>query len=183
MKSKKYILFHKPYGVISQFSGDEHKTLSDFNFPKEVYPVGRLDKDSEGLLLLSNDGPFIENFLLQHPRTYWAQVERIPSKESIEKLSKGVLIKSGPTRPCKIALIDDPNLPERNPPIRHRKSVPTAWLELILTEGKNRQVRKMTAAVEHPTLRLFRSGLGKIKFENYSLKEGEWIEIKKSEII
>ncbi len=184
MKSlKKYILFHKPYGVLSQFSGDEYRTLAEFGLPKDVYPVGRLDKDSEGLLLLSNDGPFIEQFLLEHPRVYWAQVEKVPSEEAIKTLSQGVKIKSGMTKPCKIQLIEEPILPDRDPPIRFRKTVPTAWLELTLREGKNRQVRKMTAVIQHPTLRLFRSGLGKVRYEDHPLKQGEWKEISKSDLI
>ncbi len=184
MKShKKYILFHKPYGVLSQFSGEEHRTLAEFDLPKEVYPVGRLDKDSEGLLLLSNDGPFIEQFLLEHPRSYWAQIEKIPSEDSLLQLSKGVKIKSGMTKPCDIKLINEPALPDRDPPIRFRKTVPTAWLELTLKEGKNRQVRKMTAVINHPTLRLFRCGLGKIRYEDFPLKQGEWKEVSQKNLV
>lgn len=179
----KYIVFNKPFGVLSQFTSDVHKTLADFNLPKNVYAVGRLDKDSEGLLLLSDDGPFIKEFLDKHERKYWAQVEKIPEPKDIKKLSLGVMIKSGLTSPCKVSLIEAPNLPKRIPPIRERKNIPTAWLELALLEGKNRQVRKMTAAIGHPTLRLFRCSLGKIHFDNLNLTSGSWIEVSKKDII
>jgi len=182
---KDYIIFNKPYGVLSQFtSNGDHRTLSEFDLPPEVYAAGRLDKDSEGLLLLTNDGPFIKKFLDHHPRTYWAQVERIPTPEVIKKLSEGVKIKEGMTKPCRVNLIEDPKLPERNPPVRFRKTVPTAWLEIELTKGKNRQVRKMTAAIGFPTLRLIRVGIGKFFISDLdALKPGEWLRVKKEQIL
>ncbi len=178
-----YIIFNKPYGVLSQFSSDTHKTLDSFELPPKVYPVGRLDKDSEGLLLLSNDGKFIENFLLNHERSYWVQVDNIPTQDNLKILSQGVKIKTGMTKPCHIKLIDPPKLWQRDPPIRVRKSIPTSWLEITLKEGKNRQVRKMTATINCPTLRLVRCRLGKISLKNIDLKLGQWIKVKKSEII
>jgi 23S rRNA pseudouridine2457 synthase len=174
------VAFNKPYGVVSQFSPlDGHETLAAFGLPKGVYPCGRLDHDSEGLLLLSDDGA------LQHrlsdpahklEKIYWAQVERVPDAQAVALLEKGVRLKDGPTRPCKARLIGEPALPPRNPPIRFRKNVPTAWLELTLTEGRNRQVRRMTAAVGFPTLRLVRAAVG-----DYSLKglaPGDWRKLK-----
>lgn len=156
------LAFHKPWGVLSQFTpdGSAHRTLAEFGFPPRVYPLGRLDADSEGLLLLS-DEPGLNTRLLDpnraHPRTYWAQVERVPTAESLRLLEKGIVLRDGPTRPCRARLLDpQPEVPPREPPIRFRKNVPTAWLELILTEGRNRQVRRMTAAIGHPTLRLIR---------------------------
>lgn len=182
---KRYLIFHKPYGVLSQFTSESynHRTLSEFHLPEGVYAAGRLDKDSEGLLLLTNDGAFIKKFLTTHERTYWAQVERTPCLKKLQQLKKGVLIKTGLTKPCRVKLISSPAIEERVPPIRFRKSVETAWLELVLTEGKNRQVRKMTAAIGHPTLRLFRSGLGKVSYTDINLPQGQWLEVKKHEII
>lgn len=181
----RYIIFNKPYGVISQFTTDlNHRTLAEFDLPKEVYPVGRLDKDSEGLLLLSNDGLFIESFLKKHPRIYWSQIEKKPDEKDLYRLSRGVEIKSGLTLPCLVKSINPPELEGRIPPIRYRKTIPTSWLELELKEGKNRQVRKMTAAIGHPTLRLYRIGLGKIRlFQNLNLKPGQWKEVSKNQII
>jgi len=178
-----YIIFNKPYGIISQFSSDTHKTLDSFNLPKKIYPVGRLDKDSEGLLLLSNDGKFIEDFLLHHERSYWVQVENTPQDSDLMRLRKGIKIKTGVTKPCKVDLIAEPSLWKRDPPIRERKSIPTSWLEITLKEGKNRQVRKMTAAIGFPTLRLVRSRVGKISLSSLNIDLGEWVKIKKSEII
>lgn len=169
-----YIIFNKPFGVLSQFTSDTHKTLNAFNLPPKVYPVGRLDKDSEGLLLLSNDGKFIEDFLLNHTRTYWAQIEKTPTNAELEVLKKGVQIKTGPTKPCEISLITPPKIWDRTPPIRSRKTVPTSWLRIELKEGKNRQVRRMTAFIGYPTLRLIRSGLGEIHLENIDLEPGQW---------
>lgn len=183
MRKKRYIIFNKPYGVLSQFTSEDHETLASFGLPSFVYAAGRLDKDSEGLLLLSDDGPFIKTFLDDHPRIYWVQVENIPDEVAVKKLATGVMIKSGLTSPCEIRTINDPELYERVPPIRQRKSIPTSWLELILREGKNRQVRKMTAAVGHPTLRLFRAGVGAIHIDKIKLKPGEWLEVKKEDII
>jgi len=160
--------FWKPCGVLSQFrDADGRPTIKDFvDVASDVYPVGRLDKDSEGLLLLTND-PRLTKHLLEpkfgHPRTYLVQVEHIPGEEALQKLRKGVSIKTGRTKPAEVRLLEDePDLPPRDPPIRYRENVPTAWLEMTLTEGKNRQVRRMTAAVQHPTLRLVRAAIGPI---------------------
>jgi 23S rRNA pseudouridine2457 synthase len=160
------IAFNKPYGVLSQFTSDgsPNRTLADFGFPKKVYSVGRLDADSEGLLLLG-DEPDLNQRLLHprhtHEREYWAQVERIPSVESLRKLEAGPIIQGRKTRRCRAWLLDpQPDLPPRDPPIRFRKNVPTVWLGLELVEGKNRQVRRMTASIGHPTLRLIRVRIG-----------------------
>ena len=182
----KYIMLFKPFGYLSQFTGEEgQKTLESFNLPEGVYAAGRLDKDSEGLLILTNDGPFIKNFLdpnSGHERTYWVQVENIPKSEDLIRLEKGVVIKGGNTRPCKVKLLTtSPNLLDRNPPIRERKNIPTAWLEITLIEGKNRQVRRMTATIGHPTLRLVRVRMGNLKLQD--IKPGEWREISKKEIL
>jgi 23S rRNA pseudouridine2457 synthase len=172
------LAFHKPYGVLSQFTADgsPHRTLADFGFPKDVYPIGRLDADSEGLLLLSDEGEL--NARLLHPReghlrTYWAQVERIPSAEALANMARGVLIAERKTLPCRAWLLDpQPILPPRVPPIRFRKNVPDAWVGLELVEGKNHQVRKMTAAVGHPTLRLLRVKIGALDLGD--LLPGAW---------
>jgi 23S rRNA pseudouridine2457 synthase len=170
--------FHKPYGVISQFTpdGSPNRTLAEFGFPKNIYPIGRLDADSEGLLLLS-DEPALNERLLHprqaHARIYWAQVEKIPTVESLKKLEKGVIIQGRRTLPCKAWRLDpQPEIPPRVPPIRERKSIPTAWIGLELVEGKNRQVRRMTAAIGHPTLRLMRVRIG--EFELGDLVPGKW---------
>lgn len=175
------IAFHKPYGVLSQFTSDgsPNRTLAEFHFPKDVYPIGRLDADSEGLLLLSDEPAWTERLL--HPRrghfrTYWVQVERIPDATALIKLEHGITIQGYRTLPCRAKLLQPPPvIPPRNPPIRFRKSVPDAWLELQLIEGKNRQVRRMTAAVGHPTLRLLRVAIG--DYHLGSLPMGEWREI------
>lgn len=184
MKNFKYIAFHKPYGVITQFSGEEDdKTLKDFSIPKGVYAAGRLDKDSEGLLLLTDDGIF--NQKLTHPKskkikTYWIQVENIPSPESLKKMASGVKIKDYKTRPCQVKKIS-PVVSPRVPPIRERKNIPTCWLEVKLSEGKNRQLRKMSAAIGHPTLRLLRVGIGKLKLADLTV--GEWRYVKREDIL
>jgi 23S rRNA pseudouridine2457 synthase len=178
-----YIAFNKPYDVLSQFSG-ERASLADYITVKGVYPVGRLDRDSEGLLLLTNDGDFqhrLSDPKFHHPRTYWVQVERVPDERALERLVKGVMIEGQRTRPAKVRLLNDaPALPPRNPPVRFRKNVPTAWLELTLTEGRNRQVRKMTAAVGFPTLRLVRVAVGEVRLEG--LAPGEWRELTADEL-
>ena len=179
------LAFHKPYGVLSQFTpdGSPNRTLAEFGFPKNVYPLGRLDADSEGLLLLS-DEPGLNTRLLDpqnaHPRRYWAQVEGLPTSAALEKLSQGVSIGEHQTLPCRAWLLDpQPQLPPRDPPIRARKTVPDCWIAIELTEGKNRQVRKMTAAIGHPTLRLLRIRIG--DFELGDLRPANWRELTPSE--
>ncbi|MCX8109258.1 MAG: pseudouridine synthase [Verrucomicrobiae bacterium] len=202
------IAFYKPYGVISQFTREVpgQRTLAEFGFPKRVYPIGRLDADSEGLLLLS-DEPAWNSRLLDprnsHPREYWAQVEGVPNRESLARLADGVLIASRITLPCRAWVLNPqptvgvltstasaelveevcvvrsgnvvPCLPSRNPPIRYRKNVPTCWIAIELVEGKNRQVRRMTAAIGFPTLRLVRARIGQLWLG--SLRPGEWREL------
>ena len=176
------IAFHKPYGVLCQFTPDQpgQKTLADFGFPPGVYPVGRLDMDSEGLLLLS-DEPGFNNRLLDpktaHPRTYQAQVEGIPTPDAVSKLVRGGLVIQGHrTLPCAARVLEnEPAVAPRDPPVRFRMAIPTAWLELRLIEGKNRQVRRMTAAVGFPTLRLIRVAIGKL--DGAGLAPGAWKEI------
>ncbi|HSH37352.1 MAG TPA: pseudouridine synthase, partial [Chthoniobacterales bacterium] len=160
------IAFHKPFGVLSQFTpdGSKHRTLAKFGFPEGVYPIGRLDAESEGLLLLS-DEPDLNVQLLHprnaHTRVYWAQVERIPDATALQQLAAGVTIGGRRTLPCRAFLLNpQPNVPPRDPPIRLRKNVADAWIGLELIEGKNHQVRRMTAAVGHPTLRLIRVQIG-----------------------
>jgi 23S rRNA pseudouridine2457 synthase len=179
------IVFNKPYAVLSQFTADgsPNRTLSEFGFPKAVYPIGRLDADSEGLLLLS-DEPALNERLLHprnaHERTYWAQVERIPSAESLKRLENGLSLQDYKTRPCHAHILDpQPQVPPRIPPIRFRKNVPDVWLELRLIEGKNRQVRRMTAAIGHPTLRLIRVAIG--AFHLGAIEPGAWREVTSAE--
>ena len=160
----RYLLFYKPYNVLSQFTdeGTGHQTLGAFIAVPDVYAVGRLDRDSEGLLLLTDDGPMqhrLSHPKFAHAREYWVQVERVPDEDALDRLRRGVTIRGYRTRPAQVKAIAPPPLPPRNPPIRYRKQVPTAWLKMTLTEGKNRQVRRMTAAVGFPTLRLVRSAL------------------------
>ena len=172
-----YLLFWKPYGVLTQFTDQKGRsTLKDYIDQPGVYPVGRLDQDSEGLLLLTDDGPLAHRLTdprFDHPKTYWAQVEGIPDQASVQALTSGVTIQNYRTRPARVRVLDqEPNLPPRPVPIRFRKAIPTAWIELILTEGKNRQVRRMTAAVGFPTLRLVRVGIGTLTLEG--LVPGAW---------
>lgn len=181
------LAFYKPYGVLSQFTKEHptHRVLAEFGFPKDVYPIGRLDSDSEGLLLLSDEAKWNERLLHPrhgHARTYQAQVERIPDDAALEKLRRGVKLPDFTALPCKAALVEpEPPHPLRVPPIRERKSVPTSWLELTLTEGKNRQVRRMTAAVGFPTLRLIRVAIGAFSLRASGLKEGQWRELSPAE--
>src|SRR5437016_12478739 len=160
------LAFHKPYGVLSRFTtdGSANRTLAEFALPKNVYPIGRLDADSEGLLLLSDEARLNQRLLHPrnaHEREYWVQVERIPSSQALRNLARGVVIQTRKTLPCVARLLDpQPEMPPREPPIRFRKTVPTCWLSLQLIEGKNRQVRKMAAAIGHPTLRLIRVRIG-----------------------
>jgi 23S rRNA pseudouridine2457 synthase len=179
------IAFNKPYGVLSQFTpdGSPNRPLAEFNFPRGVYPIGRLDADSEGLLLLS-DEPALNARLLHpsrgHGRVYWVQVERIPSAEALARLAGGVVIQGHHTLPCRAWMLDpQPPIPPRDPPIRFRKSVPDCWIALELTEGKNRQVRRMTAAVGHPTLRLVRRRIG--DFEPEDIAPGQWRKLDDAE--
>jgi 23S rRNA pseudouridine2457 synthase len=172
------IAFHKPYGVLSQFTGDgsPNRTLAEFGLPAGVYPIGRLDADSEGLLLLSDEGRLNARLLQPsraHPRVYWAQVEGVPSEEALRKLARGVVVQGRLTLPCRAWRLEaPPALAPRVPPIRARKSVPDCWIGLELVEGKNRQVRRMTAAAGHATLRLFRAQIG--RFQARGLEPGQW---------
>ena len=163
------LAFHKPYGVLSQFTpepGSAWGTLASFGLPPDVYPLGRLDADSEGLLLLSDEKGLNSRLLdpeRGHPRTYWAQVEGAPTPAALAKLAQGLDLKGYRTRPCQARLLDpQPAVPPRDPPIRVRPSIPDTWIELTLVEGKNRQVRRMTAAIGHPTLRLIRVRIGQL---------------------
>ena len=188
----KYILFNKPYGVLCQFtdnsSENKRPVLKDYISIPGVYPVGRLDLDSEGLLLLTDNGQ-LQNRLsdpkFAHPRTYYVQVERIPNEAALNKLRNGITIKNYRTKKAQVSLLNkEPNLPSRIPPIRDRKSVPTCWLEMTLTEGKNRQIRRMTAAVGFPTLRLVRiaMGMNSQQINLTGLKPGKWRELTAKEI-
>ena len=171
------IIFNKPYGVLSQFTPESgHLALNSFGFPPDIYASGRLDHDSEGALLLTDNGKLIKKLLdpkYEHPRTYLAQVDGQITKEAIQKLSKGVDIKGYHTKPCKAEIAEEPDwLWPRTPPVRYRANIPTSWVKLTLIEGKNRQVRHMTAAVGFPTLRLIRVQIGNIPLGD--LKPGEW---------
>lgn len=170
------ILFNKPFNVLCQFTDAEGRaTLSDYLDIPNVYPAGRLDYDSEGLLLLTADGRLQQRIAdprFKLPKTYLAQVERVPDEAALRQLRRGVQLKDGLTRPAQAELIEPPVVWERIPPIRFRKNVPAAWLRLTITEGRNRQVRRMTAAVGHPTLRLIRVQIG--DWELGALQPGEW---------
>lgn len=199
-KGRKYIAFNKPFEVLVQFTPEkladgqssDKITLADFNFPAHVYPVGRLDFDSEGLLLLSDDGR-LTGALFEgdkaHERTYLTQVENIPGKRALDDLAQGVILSGGvgagkKTKPCRVKLLaGEPDLPERSKLVRFRKSIPTAWLELSLTQGLNRQVRRMTAAVGHPTLRLWRVAIGALHLKDLDIEPGEWRELSEAEVL
>ncbi len=180
------LALNKPYGVLSQFTpepGARWRTLGEFELPANVYPLGRLDADSEGLLLLS-DEPGLNARLLDprhaHRREYWVQVERVPDANALARLAAGgIALGDCQTLPCRARLIPAPPIAPRNPPIRFRKNVPEAWLALELIEGRNRQVRRMTAAVGHPTLRLIRARIGAYALGD--LAPGSWRELNANE--
>ncbi|TCS42477.1 pseudouridine synthase [Reinekea marinisedimentorum] len=181
----RYVLFNKPYRVLTQFTDDSGKsTLADFIDIPGIYGAGRLDYDSEGLLLLTDNGQFIHQ--LMNPKfkvfkTYYVQVEGSPEPEQIERLRRGVELKDGITAPAQVEVIPEPDwLWPRNPPIRERKEIPTTWLSISISEGKNRQVRRMTAAIGHPTLRLVRQSIGGLAVN--SLACGEFIEVTEAEL-
>jgi 23S rRNA pseudouridine2457 synthase len=190
----RYILFYKPYNVLCQFTdnsenSNKRKTLKDYISIPSVYSVGRLDLDSEGLLLLTNNGKLqhrLAHRKFAHPRTYLVQVERLPEEKDLDRLRKGILIQDYRTRPAKVKkLLKEPELPLRNPPIRDRKNVSTCWLEITLTEGRNRQVRKMTAAIGFPTLRLVRISIGITKNFQLNLdglQQGQWRDLTTEEL-
>jgi 23S rRNA pseudouridine2457 synthase len=172
--------FWKPYGVLTQFTdADGRPTLADYVKVPGVYPAGRLDQDSEGLLVLTDDGGLqarLTHPRHHHPKTYLAQVERVPDAEALDRLRRGVDLKDGRTLPAEVELLsDEPDLPPRTVPIRYRAQIPTAWIRIVITEGRNRQVRRMTAAVGYPTLRLVRVASGPIDLEG--LQPGEWREL------
>ncbi len=180
------LALHKPYGVLSQFTpepGSRWRCLASLKLPAGVYPLGRLDADSEGLLLLS-DEPGLNSRLLDpeaaHRREYWVQVERIPTAAALAQLARGLVIGGRATRPCAVRRLEPaPVLPPRTPPVRVRKSVPDCWLALELVEGRNRQVRRMTAVIGHPTLRLLRVRIG--QFSLGELAPGQWRELSAAE--
>jgi 23S rRNA pseudouridine2457 synthase len=174
------LLLNKPFDVLAQFNDEQGRaTLKDFVQVAGVYPAGRLDRDSEGLLLLTNDGGLqarIADPKHKLPKTYWVQVEGEPSAAQLQQLCEGVQLNDGLTLPAEARLLETPELWSRNPPVRFRKSIPTAWLELVIREGRNRQVRRMTAAVCLPTLRLVRVSIGPFSLDG--LQPGEWKEVE-----
>jgi len=175
----KLIIVNKPYNVLTQFTDQAgRKTLKDFVDIAGVYPAGRLDRDSEGLVLLTDSGALqhqISDPKFKREKTYWVQVDNIPDQSALEQLRLGVELKDGITRPAQARLIDPPDIWPRDPPIRQRQAIPTQWLELKITEGKNRQIRRMTAAIGHPTLRLIRYAIGDWTIDG--LSSGQWRQV------
>lgn len=180
-----FVLFNKPFNVLSQFTDTEgRETLADYIKLKNIYPAGRLDRDSEGLLILTSFGKlqhYISQPRFKMEKTYWAQLEREITPDAIDYLRTGVKLKDGPTAPAKANIIDEPNVWPRNPPIRERKNVPTSWIEITITEGRNRQVRRMTAEAGFPTLRLIRIAIGPWQLGN--LQPGQYKEISRNELL
>jgi len=180
----RYLLFNKPFQVLCQFTQGStpgkrgpRRTLADYIPVPDVYPLGRLDFDSEGLLLLSSDGALQQR--LNHPRTYWVQVEGTVGEAALELLRRGLRIQDYQTRPAQATVMAEPALPPRDPPIRYRRNIPVSWLEIMLTEGRNRQVRRMTAAVGLPTLRLVRVAIGTLRLDD--LPAGAWRDLTMAE--
>ena len=189
MSTPVYYLFNKPFQVLCQFTDHQKRsTLAEFISIADIYPCGRLDKDSEGLLILTNDGKLQDR--ISHPRsklpkTYWVQVEGIPDDKAIQALSSGVLLKDGMTRHAKVKRLQNINIWQRTPPIRVRKNIPDTWLEITISEGKNRQIRRMTASVGFPTLRLIRMKIGPwsvndLQPGNLLKLENPWSDLHKS---
>lgn len=181
----RYLVINKPYGVLTQFRDLQGRpTLADYINVPDVYPVGRLDFDSEGLLLLTNDGGLSHRLTdpkFDHPKTYLAQVERVPQESALEPLRRGAILSDGRCKPVVVEILSEsPDLWERSTPIRFRKNVPTAWLRIVLREGRNRQVRRMTASVDHPCLRLVREASGRICLGD--LKPGQWRDLTDLEV-
>jgi len=178
------IAFNKPYNVLSQFTDEQgHATLADYIDIPDIYAAGRLDADSEGLLLLTNDGKLqqrISDPAHKLRKSYWVQVEGIPDRKALWALRRGVEIQGKKTLPADVQLIDEPDIWPRNPPIRERKHIPTCWLKLTITEGRNRQIRRMTAAVGHPTLRLIRVAIGPVTLNG--LKPGQYKEVDRFDL-